>query len=138
MFDKISIVNTTTLFFGAVVVITLANLGFGVWALVIRILFEACLPFVIYHFFIFKNFTLVSVETISPLMKDIRFGIEITFTRILGGWLNAADRLILGKYLPSEQFGGFTRSQQIALMPDALTLEHFNYNACFVVPCENC
>ena len=100
------------------VVVTLANFGLGVWALVMRILFEACLFFVIYHFFIFKSFKLVSLKTIMPFVRDC-FGIEITLTRLLGGWVSAAEKVILGKYLPSEQFGGYTRSQQIALMPDA-------------------
>ena len=115
MFDKISMINTATLFFAQGCCNT-CQFWFGVWAFVMRILFEACLRFVIYHFFIFKSFKLVSLKTIMPFVKRL-FCIEIMLSpawRLVSGW-KGNFRKVLAEWAIRRIY----EVQQIALMPDA-------------------
>lgn len=118
-FDRIAMVNTSVLIIGAMVAVVFAWTGFGVWALVWRAIIEAGLRFIIFSSLTPHSYRIVGYPTIKPYMRDIGFGIEIATSRLLGGWINALDKLILGKYLSISELGGYTRSQQFAFMPDA-------------------
>lgn len=118
-FDRISIVNTSVLIVGAAMAVVFAWLGFGVWALVWRAIIEAGLRFFIYLSLTPHSYRIVGYLAIRPHIRDIGFGIEIVASRLLGGWTNAFDKLALGKFSAVAELGGYTRSQQLALMPDA-------------------
>ncbi len=133
-FDRIVMVQTAVVCLGGALAVSLAWLGFGIWALVWRAVFESVLRFFLFAVFSRQMFRLVKPRALYLYGKEIRFGLQIVLSRILSGWVNAVDKLILGKVGLLSELGGYTRCQQLAQMPDgnirtALTTPALSYLA---------
>ena len=44
---------------------------------------------------------------------------EIVISRVLSGWINSIDKLVLAKFITIGEFGSYTRAERFAKMPDA-------------------
>ena len=118
-FDKIAIANTIVLFMGSLLVIFFAWFGLGAWALVWRLLFDSVAKFLLLTAMSGMRYKLVQFSSIKPFVKEIHFGLVIVISRLINGWASSIDKLLLAKFIPLSELGGYTRSQQLALMPDS-------------------
>jgi len=118
-FDVIVFVNTTTLVSGAIFAVLLAWNGLGIWSLIWRVLYESAARFVLLALFSRQRYRLVGYTRLKPSLRDLSFGLEIVFSRLLNAWVRAIDKLMLSKFASLDVVGVYTRSQQLALMPDA-------------------
>ena len=118
-FDKIVLANTCVVVTGAGLVIFMAWSGLGVWSLLWRTLYESASRFIILSVLSGKRYRIISFSQIRPYFKDLSFGLEIVFSRLLNGWVKSIDKLVLGKFISLSELGGYTRSQQVALISDA-------------------
>ena len=92
--------------------------GWAVWALVARGIFEALARFVALTWLSGKRYGLVGFKVLKSFGNELRFGLDIVVSRLLAGWVGAADKLIIGKFVPLNELGAYTRSHQLAMMPD--------------------
>jgi len=65
-----------------------------------------------------SRFRLVGFQEIQHWIHELKFGLEIVGSRLLMGWVGSLDKLILAKFGSLSELGGYSRSQQFALMPD--------------------
>ncbi len=117
-FDRIVQVNTIVLITGASLSILLAWSGFGVWSLIWRVLYETTARFILFSILSRQRYRIVGYRIIKPYFRELGFGIEIVFSRMVINWVNAIDKLLLGKFISLGEIGGYSRAQQIALMPN--------------------
>ncbi len=119
-FDKLFFVQTSALVFSTILAVGLALLGFGVWALVWRAVCTSVVRFGVLYLLSDRKYKLVRISAIKPFIPDLKFGVEIFFSRLLSGWANSLDKLVLAKFITLSELGGYTKSQQLSLMPDSL------------------
>lgn len=118
-FDTIAKILVLTTFSGSILVILLAWKDLGVWALVWRSLYEATVALLLFSVMARRRLSLSNWNAVKKYINEIRFGLDIFVTRLLSGWVSACDKLILGKYATLLTIGGYTRSMQLARMPDS-------------------
>lgn len=119
-FDKIFISQVFTSLTGAGLVIILASINLGVFALAIRLIYEAFSKFILLIYFTKQKYRIISIKKIKPYIQSIKFGLGIVLSRIVIGFAYSVDKLILGKFISLNDFGGYTRAQQIGFMPVSL------------------
>ncbi len=121
-YDKIVLANLIVVFLGAGLVISLAWFGLGVWSLIWRALFEAAARFIFLVVLSGQHYRIIGFRKIKPYFKDLGFGLEIVFSRLLNSWLKSIDKLVLGKFISLGELGAYTRSQQVSLIPNTRIL----------------
>ncbi len=95
--------------------LTLALLGWGVWALVWGTLTLTTIQCILYWYF----FPWVGYGRISWIKSSnlIRFGAYVTGSRLLYYWNNSVDSFIIGKLLGAQFLGYYSMAMQIAMIP---------------------
>ena len=124
-FSKLLIVTISGRLFGRVVTgITLACLGFGIWAFVIAEIAASALMAVIANLMRPYSFKF------NPKLKEMReiagFGVTYTLVRLMSFATAQTDKLILGKLIPASNLAIFEKAQFATNLPrkmigDAIT-----------------
>ena len=118
-FDQLVLIDMSVFVTGAALSVLLAWKGYGVWALIYRAVYESAVKLALLLLVARCSFRLVGFSKVKPYLQDVKFGLEIILSRFVGGWVKAIDKLVLAKFVSMDVLGGYTRSQQLALMPDA-------------------
>lgn len=114
-FKRMSIVDLVTLIVGSVTTLTMALLGFGVWALVIGNLVTISTKMI--------GLNLITRCLVRPsfdwsgMAKDFRFGIFVCLDRALGFVFMESDKFIGGRLLGAQALGYYAVASHIASLP---------------------
>ena len=118
-FSKLIIINTASSSVTTIISIGFAYYGFGLWTFIVgafsRTLIQTGLVF---YLNTNNNYNLASYSLIKEYSKEIKFGLQVFFGRILNGLFYSMDKLILGNSINSNSLGQFRISQQHARMVD--------------------
>ncbi len=101
------------------VVISLAVLGFGIWALVIRLVCESILRFYLLWKAVDWNCRVIEIRLLRRYEHDIKFGLSVVFSRFFASVAMSLDKIFLSNVLDIGAFGAYSRMQQLADMPNA-------------------
>lgn len=103
-------IKTSATIISLVAGITLAIAGFGVWALAIKLFVENLIQFIVARFVHPFKYKLVSLEKIRMIEKDIRFGLQLTFGRLMNGVAGSLDKYMMSGMASTETLGQYDRS----------------------------
>ncbi len=114
-FRKISYSEVITNVLSNSVALVLALLGFGVWALVAKLLLEYFIPaLVMWWLSSFRPVFSLDREAIKELL---RYGISLTGFSALQYFSRQFDDLLIGKFFGSAQLGYYSRAYSFMMMP---------------------
>jgi O-antigen/teichoic acid export membrane protein len=116
LFHKLMWVDVGSYLFGyALIGITLAQLGYGVWALVAATLSQSLLKSIL--LFISQPHPITPSISRQEFRDLIHFGGGFTLARVLNYSANQGDYLIVGRFLGPELLGLYTRAYQLMMLP---------------------
>ena len=114
-FDRLAGVATSAVLISSAAAIAMAWYGFGVWALVARILIAA-LTVTLASFYLagwFPSFQF-SKHSLSQLWS---YGAPLTGNRIMNYWLRNADNMAVGKYWGTTSLGAYDLAYRLMRLP---------------------
>jgi len=115
-FHKLMWVDVGSYVFGyAIIGITLAWLGYGVWALVWATLSQSILKSILQ--FISHPHPIIPSLSRPELRDLIQFGGGFTLARVLNYGANQGDYFVVGRVLGPESLGLYTRAYQLMMLP---------------------
>lgn len=117
-FDKIATIRVVSISSAALVAILFARNGYGTWALVWRFVFQTTVSSVLFLVLAQTRFQLVGIGTVRQYWDNVVFGIRIVFARLVSSLAQSLDRFILGKFSTVDFVGQYTRSHELARIPD--------------------
>jgi len=118
-FDILSKIKVFNNFTGSILVVFLAWMGYGVWSLIWRTIYEALISYFLIKKASKKRICLSGWGQILKYKNEIKLGFDILFAQLINGSLNALDNLIVGKFTSIDILGGYSRAIQFARLPDA-------------------
>jgi len=114
-FKELSIAEMASTTLGALVGITSAYYGEGVWALVYQNLsMTVSLSISLWCIHPLKRFTPISVSTLRPVMN---FSLNLTGFNVVNYFIRNADNILIGKFLGAEALGLYSLAYRIMLYP---------------------
>ena len=114
-FDRLAAVATGAVLLSSITAIAMAWYGFGVWALVARILIAA-VTVTVASFYLarwFPSFQF-SKHSLSQLWS---YGSPLTGNRIMNYWLRNADNMAVGKYWGATSLGAYDLAYRLMRLP---------------------
>ncbi len=114
-FKQISLINFVSVIVQAVVIVTLAVLGYGVWALVFGALVTTTVKTI--GSLIVTKYLCLPIFSYKGIRDDLSFGSLIVVNRLLYFFYNTVDALIIGKVLGQKILGNYAVALQIATLP---------------------
>ena len=119
-FSKLMIINILTTLGTVIISIGFAYQGFGVWTFIIAAFSRTTLQTVlVFYFNIDNKYNFAKFSLIKVYSKEIKFGGQVFFGRILNGIFNSMDKLLLGNSINANSLGQYKNSQQHARMVDS-------------------
>ncbi|MDU8926222.1 oligosaccharide flippase family protein [Alisedimentitalea sp. MJ-SS2] len=113
---RLTILDIVNQVFGIVAAVVLALMWQSVWALVISGVIGAAVQLIVYNVFLPGKTNRFRWE--KPAAQElINFGKWIFLSTVAGFLLSQADKLIIGKYLPLDQFGVYNIGFFLASFP---------------------
>lgn len=118
-YKKLSLIQITTYVLGyGGVGVTLAYLGYGVWALVFANLCSSLLSLIIYSFF--KKDTLGVSFNQQSFKELLHFGGGYSLSKVFSYAANKGDKIIVGRVLGADALGLYERGYQIVKYASSL------------------
>ena len=119
-FSKLMIINILTTLGTVIISIGFAYQGFGVWTFIIAAFSRTTLQTgLVFYFNIDNKYNFAKFSLIKVYSKEIKFGAQVFFGRILNGIFNSMDKLLLGNSINANSLGQYKNSQQHARMVDS-------------------
>ena len=112
---KSSLASVIAVFFATVGAIILAIYGFGVWALVLRQVFEAVVRTVV--LWMMTGWIPRWVGWNKEFMGSLGFGLNVTLSNLMYYISRNSDDILIGKYIGATGLGFYKLSYQILLLP---------------------
>lgn len=114
-FKPLAILALICMIVGGIVGVTMAYLGFGVWALVAQTLSSTSLRVVLFPFF-------TKWHPNRPFNKESfgqlwHYGSRLLVTGMIGVIIRNISSILIGRFYNKEQVGYFTRAQSLAAIP---------------------
>ena len=119
-FDIWALISSGSTLLGLLVGISLAWMGWGVWALVTKLLSMAVFRLCSVFLFLKPTYRLVGLTTIKRYIDSLRFGAYIAGSRLVQGYANNLDRFIVGKIFGESLLGQYDKGIQIAEKPNVV------------------
>ena len=114
-FRALSIIEIISAAISGILGISLALLGFGVYALVAQILgMVTCLSVLIW---LYSDWRPMWVFSWSAIRELLRFSMGVVGGNSLNYWIRNADNLLIGKFLGSTDLGLYSRAYMVMLLP---------------------
>lgn len=131
-FGLLMIIDSATQFGGIISAIIAGVCGFGVWALLIRAWCVAFLRSILTRIISSQKYYNSSYAQIVKNVSKMRFGFELTISRILQTLMLSADKLFFGKFFDIMYLGFYTKAIETARLPEshismAITTPAFSY-----------
>lgn len=114
-FKKLALVEMSATVLGAIVGITAALLGFGVWSLVFQNLAITFLLTLL--LWIVSPIRLTMNFSTTQLRSVLKFSLNLTGFNFVNYFIRNADYLLIGKFLGAEALGFYTLAYRIMLYP---------------------
>ena len=114
-FKKIMIAESISTVVGAAVGIFAALTGFGVWSLAIQSLVTTTIGTVI--FWIVSSWRPAPMFVWAELRTLTRFSLNLSCFQILNYFARNADKILIGRFLGSQDLGYYSLAYQIMLYP---------------------
>jgi len=115
-FTKLAKVEIAATLFGAVVGITLAFSGAGVWSLVFQALSTALVSTILLFLF-FSSWHPALLFDFTEIRKVARFSLNLSGFNITNYVVRNADYLLIGKFLGAQELGYYSLAYRIMLYP---------------------
>lgn len=97
--------------------IYMAYTGYGVWALIIQSLFEAC--FRTLFFYLFLRWKPLKVFSLDSLSGMFRFGSKLLVTNMINSLYRNLYIIVIGRKFSATELGYYTRADQFAMLPSS-------------------
>lgn len=121
LFNIASKINITANFFGAIVGITLAYVGWGVWSLVIRMLIISVFQGIL--LWIYARWKPMFVFSIQSFKELFKFGGLILLSSIFNKIYDNIQSLIIGRIFSVKDLGYYTQAKNLEQIPsDSLSV----------------
>lgn len=117
-FFRLSLIDLSAFAVGTTVSLTLAWLGFGVWALAFQGLALSLVN--TGGLWVFSGWRPSRFTRRAGLRSLLSFGGYLTGARLVGSLVYSLDNLLLGFFAPVAQLGQYTRAKFISALPESL------------------
>lgn len=118
-FDKILIINQIALVAGILTAIITAWIGFGVWALMLRVIVQGLTLTLTAYLVTNNSYAFVGLSVIKKYKESFRLGCGIVISRFMGGLSNSIDKLLFGKLFSIDLLGHYNRAFSLATIPNS-------------------
>jgi O-antigen/teichoic acid export membrane protein len=119
-FSKLMIINVVTTLGTVLISIGAAYSGLGVWTFIIAEFSRTSLQTgLVFYFNTDNKYNFAKSSLIKVYYKEIKFGAQVFFGRILNGIFYSMDKLLLGNGINANSLGQYKNSQQHARMVDS-------------------
>ena len=116
---KIMFFNVSALLLSSVIGIGLAFFGFGIYALLFKMLFNSLFLFCFLMLTVPIRYNLVKLTDVWVYKDELKFSTQILLSRIVNGFSLSFDKFLFKKYFGSEALGFYAKSFDLARFPDA-------------------
>lgn len=127
-FVQLALIGSGAVISGIIVSVFCAWLGWGVWSLVVKVYVEVIVTYMLTMFFSKNNCKIVKIKILKKYTRDLKFGLSNAWSRVIGSSIISSDKLILGIFFSTANLGGYSRSQQLAQMPNGMILSPLTSN----------
>ena len=119
LFKKISLVEVSSSLFSVLIAVVLANMGFGVYSLVIQaIIMSLSSSMLFWHYSDWRP-SMPSFKTFKNLSEIYSFSANLSFFNIINYFSRNADSFVIGKYMSAFILGNYNLAYRIMLFPIA-------------------
>ncbi|MFG6665058.1 oligosaccharide flippase family protein [Sulfitobacter sp. 916] len=117
-FQQLTIAQVSSQCLGLLVGISLALLGYGVWALVMKGVAESATRLVLLAMFNGFKWQLRGLNSVRKYTLEMKAAATITISRIVLGISSASDKVVFAFFLDLVPLGAYSRSQQMSEIPN--------------------
>lgn len=111
---KISLIELTSVVSGTVAAVVLAQAGYGIWSLVAQQYITALLRMSLLFIIAKISFAMFQFNTVKSLFG---FSASVFFTRLIQQIALQTDKVLVGKYLGTQELGFYSRAYQLTTFP---------------------
>jgi PST family polysaccharide transporter len=114
----LALIQLSSLIVGLGTGIIMALSGFGIWSLAFKFLTSSIISMLGYFWLARRRYNLVSVSSILVYRKSIIFSMKLGLGRLVSGFSNGLDKMMLGSYFDETILGNYDRAFQFSQYPD--------------------
>lgn len=111
------VIINLALFFGAIIAIILAKLGFGVYSLIFKSYTEALVTFLLLYLYKGNTIKFASPKEIFQTKSHIYTGLGVSLNNFVTSFISSIDKIILSKFISLDSLGGFNRASAFSILP---------------------
>ncbi|EMH4162843.1 lipopolysaccharide biosynthesis protein [Pluralibacter gergoviae] len=119
LFKKISLVEVSSSLFSVLIAVVLANMGFGVYSLVIQAIIMSLSSSILFWHYSDWRPSMPSFKTFKNLSEIYSFSANLSFFNIINYFSRNADSFVIGKYMSAFILGNYNLAYRIMLFPIA-------------------
>ena len=119
-FGYLMVINSITQLGGFVSVIIFGFLGYGVWSLILKAWVIEILKTILVKIGLLVKYRWTNISQIKNDIGSLRFGVELTISRLLRGIMLSIDKMIFAKFFDVSSLGFYTKAIELARMPDSI------------------
>lgn len=117
-FKKVMIIDTISLFLATFLGVLAAYFDLAIWSLLIYLGTEYILRLIGIKIFVKHSYHITNIAVLKKYLSDLRFGFELTISRIFKGMTQTVTKLVFGKLFSINILGEFERALALAIKPD--------------------
>ena len=92
--------------------------GGGIWTFNVAFISRVSIYTLLVFYYTESKYKIAKYNTIKMFTAELKFGLGVFIGRILNGFFNSMDKLILGSIISPESLGQYTNPQKYARMTD--------------------